>query len=257
MPERQTVRLDMEYDGAAFHGWAAQPGLRTVEGELRRALSPFLGPGGVVSVAGRTDRGAHATGQVVGVTLGRPQEPDRLRAALNQRLPGDVAVRSVAVVADGFDARHDAGERTYEYRLLTRSAPSPLRRERTLHVRAPLDRRTLDEGTRTLPGTHDFRAFTPVHTKHRTSTRTVTTARWEARDDELVLVIAADAFLRHMVRTIVGSLLLVARGQRRPDWMATLLDGARRSDAGPTAPARALTLVAVRYASDVGPTSPA
>ena len=251
---RYVLRLDIEYDGAAFYGWGAQPELRTVEGELRHALSPFLAGGDAVSVAGRTDKGVHATGQVVSVTLGRAQDPERLWAALNQRLPADVAVRCVSRAPDGFDARYNALERTYEYRLLIGPVPSPLRRDRTLQVRAPLDRVALDAGTRLLLGTHDFRAFTPTDTKHGGFTRTVTVARWEERDDELVLVIAANAFLRHMVRTMVGSLLLVARGRYPVDWITTLLEGAPRSDAGPTAAARALTLVAVRYPDGSGAT---
>jgi tRNA pseudouridine38-40 synthase len=161
-------------------------------------------------------------------------------------LPRDIAVRAVSEAPPGFDARADAVSRGYEYRVLT-GPPAPLRRARTLHHPAPLDVAALGAAAAAVVGTHDFTAFTPTDTQHVFFARTVLRCAWEARDDELVLCIEANAFLRHMVRVLVGTMLLVGRGRLDPAGLARLLEGAPRSAAGPTAPAHPLTLVTVRY----------
>lgn len=247
-----TLRLLVEYDGAGFAGWAAQPGQRTCEDVLSQALATVLRAPVALRVAGRTDAGVHATGQVVSLAVAAAPEPRRLLRSLAGVLPGDIAVRDVAVAPDGFDARADAVSRSYEYRVLT-GAPSPLRRDRVLHHPGRLDRDLLDAGAALLVGRHDFTAFTPTDTQHVFFHRTVLRCAWEARDDELVLGIEADAFLRHMVRVLVGTLLMVGRGRWSPDRLAALLEGAPRSAAGPTAPAHPLTLVGVRYPGDGAP----
>lgn len=256
-----TLRLDIEYDGGAFAGWAEQPGQRTIEGVLRDALEVVLGRRPDVRVAGRTDAGVHATAQVVSLQLpagmDEPRriaalEPDRLRRSLNGLLPDDVAVRGASTASEGFDARADAISRAYDYRVLV-GPPSPLRRARTLrHVGPPLDRAALDACAAATVGQHDFTAFTPTETQHVFFDRTVLQCAWReggADGDELVLRIEADAFLRHMVRVLVGTMLEVGRGNRTADEFTALLDGAPRSAAGATAPAHPLTLVAVRYPS--------
>lgn len=242
----RSLRLDIEYDGAGFAGWAAQPGLRTVEGVLRDALEVVLGPDFELRVAGRTDAGVHATGQVASVATSSGLDAGRVARSLWGLLPADIAVRAVADAPPGFDARADAVARAYEYRVLA-GPPAPLRRGRTLRVPVPLDRAAMDEAARRVVGQHDFRAFTPTRTEHVFFHRTVSVCRWTARGDELVLEIEADAFLRHMVRVLVGTMLLVGRGAWVPDRIAPLLEGAPRSAAGPTAPAHPLTLVSVRY----------
>lgn len=242
----RVLRLDLEYDGAGFAGWAAQPGLRTVEGTLRDALATLLREQIEVTVAGRTDAGVHASGQVASVPTSSELPPARIARGLNGLLPADVAVRAVADAPPGWDARRDATARRYEYRVLT-GPPSPLRAGRVLHHAGALDRGRLDAAAALLVGRHDFRAFTPTRTEHVFFERTVTRCAWEARDDELVLVIEADAFLRHMVRVAVGTMLLVGRGAWPPERLAALLAGAPRGAAGPTAPAHPLTLVAVSY----------
>lgn len=247
----RTLRLDLEYDGAGFAGWAAQPRLRTVEGALRDGLDVLIGPGYELRVAGRTDAGVHATGQVVSVATASDRAPERVRRGLEGLLPDDVAVRAVAEAPPGFDARADALGRAYEYRIL-RAAPSPLRRRRTLRVAGPLDLDGLRASAALLEGRHDFRAFTPTRTEHVFFERTVRRCSWEERADELVLAIEADAFLRHMVRVLVGTMLLVGRGTWEPRRVGELLSGAPRSAAGPTAPAHPLTLVAVRYPPGTG-----
>ena len=170
----------------------------------------------------------------------------RLLRALNGTLPNDVAVRAVAQAPNGFDARTDARSRAYEYRVLP-GPPSPLRRTGVLNLSWRLDVPTMRAAAAAVVGQHDFRAFTPTKTKHQFFDRTVLVCDWAERDDELVLTIEANAFLRHMVRILVGSMLLVGRGHWEVRQFTHLLGGAKRSAAGPTAPAHALTLVAVRY----------
>jgi tRNA pseudouridine38-40 synthase len=249
MPGR-LLRLDLEYDGAGFAGWAVQPGLRTVEGVLREALGTLIGGDFDLAVAGRTDAGVHASGQVASVATASDLEPRRLLAGLNALLPADVSVRAAGLAAPGFDARRDATARRYEYRVLP-GPPSALRRGRVLHHPAPLDAGAMADAARWVVGRHDFRAFTPTRTEHVFFDRTVTVCEWAPRGDELVLTVEADAFLRHMVRVLAGTMLLVGRGAWPAERFARLLDGARRGAAGPTAPAHALTLTRVRYAPAV------
>jgi len=244
------LRLDVEYDGAGFAGWAEQPSERTIEGVLRDALEVVMGRRPDVRVAGRTDAGVHATAQVVSLAVpagARAPDAERLRRSLNGLLPDDVAVRAAAPAPEGFDARAHATSRAYDYRILV-GPPAPLRRARTLrHVGRPLDRAALDACAAATEGTHDFTAFTPTDTQHVFFDRTVLHCAWRDDGDELVLRIEADAFLRHMVRVVVGTMLDVARGARTVESYVALLDGAPRSAAGPTAPPHALTLVGVRY----------
>jgi tRNA pseudouridine38-40 synthase len=247
------LRLDIEYDGAAFAGWAEQPGQRTIEGVLRDALEVVLGGRPEVRVAGRTDSGVHATAQVVSLEVPAAitaADPLRLQRSLNGLLPDDVAVRGAREAPGEFDARADALSRAYDYRVLM-GPPSPLRRDRTLrHVGTPLDRAALDACAAATVGQHDFTAFTPTDTQHVFFDRTVLHCAWRSGghdDDELILRIEANAFLRQMVRVLVGTMLEVGRGVRDVGSYTALLDGAARSEAGPTAPPHALTLVAVRY----------
>lgn len=242
-----TVRLDLEYDGRRFAGWAAQPNQRTVEGVLRDALRVVArGEPADLRVAGRTDAGVSASGQVASLTIAGTPDPGRLRESLNGTLPEDVAVRLVSVVTDGFDARTDALSRAYEYRLLL-GPRSPLRRDRVLPVRGTLDVAAMREAARLTVGQHDFTAFTPTQTQHVFFERTVLACDWQERGDELVFRVEANAFLRNMVRVLVGTMIQVGRGAVRLDQFAALLNGAHRDEAGPTAAAHPLTLVAVRY----------
>ncbi len=242
----RVLRLDLEYDGAGFSGWAAQPGRRTVEAELRRALGVLLGEPLDLAVAGRTDAGVHASGQVVSVATGSSMPPERVLRALGGLLPADLSARAVSEAPPGFDARRDAVGRRYEYRVLT-GAPSALRRGRVLHHPGPLDLTALRAAAARAAGQHDFRAFTPTRTEHVFFHRTLAECDWSARGDEVVLAVEADAFLRHMVRILAGTMLLVGRGSWPVERFARLLEGAPRGAAGPTAPAHPLTLVGARY----------
>ncbi|MGI9540339.1 MAG: tRNA pseudouridine(38-40) synthase TruA [Miltoncostaeaceae bacterium] len=242
----RSFRLDLEYDGTGFAGWAAQPGRRTVEGVLREALDRVLPGGYRLAVAGRTDAGVHAAGQVASVAAPTGISSARLRGALMGLLPEDCVAATVWEMEPGFDARRDAAWRRYEYRVLP-GPRSPLRRDRVLVHPPTLDLERLNSAASRAVGRHDFRAFTPSHTLHTTFSRRLTRCVWDARGDELVLTVQGDTFLRHMVRVLVGTMLWVGRGVLPPEHMEHLLAGAPRGDAGPTAPAHALTLVEVGY----------
>lgn len=238
------TKLTLEYEGTHFAGWARQPGRRTVQEELERALAVVLRRETVtLTVAGRTDAGVHAWEQVASY-VGPPAPPFKLNALL----PDDIAVRASEAVAPGFSARHDATSRAYCYRLLTRRTRSPFERGRALWWSYPLDRAALDACAAALVGTHDFTAFTPTETEHVRFQRDVHSATWcEEGGDVMAFWIEADAFLRSMNRVLVGTMLEVADGRRTVADFVALLDGAPRSRAGKTAPPHGLHLAGVGY----------
>ena len=236
------LRLTLEYDGAAFRGWAAQPGLRTVEGVLQEALSDVFEAWSELRVAGRTDTGVHALAQVASVEVEGGAPFERAAPALNARLPDDVAVSAAEPAAPDFDARYLARARSYRYRVYRRAERSPFEVRRSWWYPYPIDEEQLAESADLLLGKHDFRAFTPTETQHKVFTRTVESAVWHRRAEALELEITADSFLRHMVRTLVGTMV-----EQSPRELEQLLVGGRRGDAGTTAPSWGLYLVSVRY----------
>jgi tRNA pseudouridine38-40 synthase len=242
------TKLTLEYDGSDFAGWALQPGLRTVQGVLEGALQRLLGDHDQTGerlatvVAGRTDRGVHAWGQVASYRH-EAVDPGRLNALL----PADVAVIASEPAGGTFDARRDARSRTYCYRVLARRERPVFERDRALWWPRPVDREALEWCAQALLGTHDFTAFTPTETDHVRFEREILRAEWRAEGSTLELWIEADTFMRHMVRVLVGTMLDLASGGSTPEGFLELLEGSPRAQGGPTAPAQGLALASVAY----------
>lgn len=247
------VRLDLAYDGTDFHGWAPQPGLRTVAGTLGDGLARLLGPEAYsgLTVAGRTDAGVHASGQVCHVDVATPAweaRRDTLVRRLAGVLPPDVRVTAAATVSSEFDARFSALARRYVYRVT--DAPygaDPLRRRDTLVWRLPLDLAALNAAADQLVGEHDFAAFCR-RKPHGTTVRAIRRLQWHREQDSvLVATVEADAFCHSMVRSLVGAMLSAGDGRRSADWPAHLLKRRERASEVQVAPAHGLCLAQVRY----------
>ncbi|MEU2615140.1 tRNA pseudouridine(38-40) synthase TruA [Micromonospora sp. NPDC007271] len=256
MDERTRLRLDVSYDGTDFSGWAAQPTRRTVAGVLVEALDLVLGVGTAtgLTVAGRTDAGVHATGQVCHLDLPTEvwrQHEGKLLRRLARLLPADVRVRAMTEVAADFDARFSATFRRYEYRVT--DAPwgaEPLRRKDTLAWPKPLDVAALNAAAAGLVGEHDFAAYCR-RKENATTLREVTRLDWRRdADGILVATVQADAFCQNMVRSLVGAMLVAGDGRRTVDWPAGLLTRRERASEVSVAPAHGLTLVEVGYPAD-------
>lgn len=240
-----TYRLDLAYDGTAFHGYAAQPGLHTVQGELEKALARQVGEV-VTVVAGRTDRGVHADGQVV--CFSHPDEIDiaGVMRSLNRQLGEEIAVRDLRRVDDDFHARYAATARSYRYEILNRAVHDPLLARTTWHVAEPLDVAAMNVAASLLVGEHDFASFCRKR-EGASTVRHVRWAQWRHRDDVVEFSVAANAFCHQMVRSTVAVLTDVGRGRLTTADLKTILDARDRNKARGIAPPQGLTLVGVGY----------
>jgi tRNA pseudouridine38-40 synthase len=241
------IRLEIEYDGARFRGWAAQPGMRTVQGELEAALATVLRDPVSLTVAGRTDAGVHAWSQVASFRT-EAEVPGDLVLRLNGVGPDDLGVLRAEPAADGFDARRDARSRTYCYRVLRRRSPSPFERGRALWWPQQLDLGAMEECAVSLAGSHDFTAFTPTRNDHVRFERRVLRSEWTEGPGAIACFwIEADAFMHNMVRILVGTMLEVGSGRRSVPEFVALLDGSPRERAGETVAAHGLYLASVAF----------
>ncbi|HXD82402.1 MAG TPA: tRNA pseudouridine(38-40) synthase TruA [Candidatus Acidoferrum sp.] len=241
------IKVVLEYDGSGFVGWQQQAHGRTVEAELKRALQRVTGQELKVYAAGRTDAGAHAEGQVVSFQTDGRISPHRLVAALNAKLPADVAVLSGEEVADGFHARYSARWRRYRYRYLDRPSRPALERGRCWHVRGALDVDAMSAAAKALVGKHDWTSYCSASEPVDARVREMRSVRVVRRGDIVELELVAEGFLRGLARSIAGALAEVGRGRRPPEWVGEVLEARNRRKAPKTAPAGGLTLMEVIY----------
>lgn len=241
-------RLDLAYDGSDFHGFARQPSVRTVQGELERALSVVLREAVTTTCAGRTDSGVHARRQVVSVSLSRPIDNEaRARRSINRLLPSDIAVQGLFPAAEGWSARFSARWRAYQYQVRTDPVPDPLRRRQVWHVGFPLDLDAMNQAAARLVGTHDFASFCRA-AEGRSTVRMVEEALWIVEEPgHLLFQIRASAFCHQMVRSLVGWCVEVGRGRREASETSQVLAARSRQAAGPVAPPHGLILWEVGY----------
>jgi tRNA pseudouridine38-40 synthase len=241
------IKVVLEYDGSGFAGWQQQAHGRTVEAELKRALRELTGKEHTVYAAGRTDAGAHAEGQVVSFQTDGRITPLRLVAALNARLPEDVAALTAEVVPGDFHARYSARWRRYRYRYLDRRARPALERGRCWQVAGPLDVEAMSAAAKALIGKHDWTSYCSASEALNDRVREMRSAKVVRRGDFVELELVAEGFLRGLVRSVAGALVEVGRGRRRPEWVGEVLRAQDRRLAAKTAPAGGLTLMEVIY----------
>ena len=241
------LKITIEYNGTSYCGWQIQPNGESVQAVLEQAISTFFGTPTRITGSGRTDAGVHAIGQVANFSADKEYDRHHILRALNALTPVDITIKEVEVVADSFDARRDGRSRIYEYRILNRSTPSPFYLNRAWHVHEELDRVAMRDANSCLLGDHDFSSFRAAGCEAMHPIREVYQTSLEPRGELLVYTIEATAFLRHMVRNIVGTLVEVGRGLRTPQSFRELLERRDRTLAGPTAPPHGLYLMEVKY----------
>jgi tRNA pseudouridine38-40 synthase len=241
------IKLTIEYDGTRYHGWQTQRNGETIQGILEHALSVFFGISIRVTGSGRTDAGVHALGQVANFHMDKEFDRYRLLRGLNALTPSDITVKQAETVHEAFDARRDGRARVYQYHILNRATPSPFYLNRAWHLHAPLDVAAMRAAIPCLLGEHDFSSFRAAGCDADHPVRKVYANFLKQRGEVLVYTIEATAFLRHMVRNIIGTLAEVGQGIRAPESFAELLAARDRTRAGSTAPAHGLFLMEVKY----------
>lgn len=241
-----TYRLDLAYDGSGFRGYARQRGQRTVQGELEGALEKLLGSVPKTAVAGRTDAGVHASGQVMSLTIANPVDPDEMARSLNRMLGPEIAVNRIEPVEEGFHARFSAKWRRYRYQIDCGVAPDPLRRLYAWHIGSSLDWDRVEVATAPILGGHDFSSFCRT-VEGRSNVRVVDEARWEEDDSFRHFWIRANSFCHQMVRSLVGHLYDVGRGFAPPESTLEVIEAGDRSRVATVAPAHGLVLWEVGY----------
>ena len=241
------IKLTVEYDGTRYHGWQVQASGETIQAVLERAVSTLLGRPTRVIGSGRTDAGVHALGQVANFISDKELRPYLVQRALNALTPEDVTIKTVEIVPDSFHARRDGRSRIYEYRILNRPSPSPFHLKFAWHVHDPLNIAMMREAITCLEGEHDFSSFRAAGCDAAHPVRTIYRTSLNPRGELIVFTVEATAFLRHMVRNLMGTLVEVGRQQRTPQSFAELLTARDRTQAGITAPPQGLFLVQVNY----------
>ena len=241
------IRLTVAYDGTNYNGWQVQPNGITIEGVLNRALAELTGEPVTVIGASRTDSGVHSLGNVAVFDTETRIPPDKISYALNQRLPDDIVVQHSCEVPPDFHPRRCASRKTYEYKILNRTFPMPLRRFDTYFYHRRLNVADMQEAARLLVGEHDFKSFCSIHTQAKSTVRTIYSLTVEKQGDLIVIRVTGSGFLYNMVRILAGTLLQAGSGERKPGEMTQILIAADRSAAGPTAPACGLTMIGIEF----------
>lgn len=241
------IMLTVAYDGTAYNGWQVQPNGITIEGELNRALKELLGEDIAVIGASRTDAGVHALCNMAVFDTNSRILPEKIAPALNARLPEDIRVQSSVEVASGFHPRRCNTKKTYEYRIYTGKYENPVGRQYAHFVYVPLDVGKMQKAAEYLVGEHDFKSFCAAQAQVLTTVRTLYSAEVKQEGAYLIIRVSGNGFLFNMVRIIAGTLLEVGKGKLEPEQMKEILEAEDRQAAGPTAPARGLTLVSFEF----------
>lgn len=241
------IRLILEYDGSNYAGWQLQAGQDSIQGRLEAVLERIFGQKIRVHGSGRTDAGVHALGQVAAFDLPRPFAPEELHRAMNALLPPDIAIVEAAAAPAEFDPRRDARLRAYEYRVINQDRRSAFDFRYAWQVAGPLDRAAMRAAARRFIGTHDFAAFRSLGSDEKSTVRSVFSSEWRCDGKHLAYRVEASGFLRHMVRTMVATMVAVGRGKLAPAQVTALIESRDRALAPALAPAAGLFLVEVRY----------
>ncbi len=240
--------MNIAYDGSDFHGWQIQPGLRTVQGEINGALYQVTGEELNVTGAGRTDAGVHALDQYASFKMNNIKiEDGNLTKAMNSILPCDIRVLGCETVPSSFHARNSAIGKTYTYNLFNGSVLSPFRRNHCYHYHFPLDENRMRNALKVFEGRHDFSAFRSSHCGAKNPVKTISSTSVEKNNDYFLIKVSADGFLQHMVRTIMGTVIMAGEGRLSPEDIKRIMESGKRENAGPTAPAKGLFLEKVVY----------